>query len=142
MSTHREAIGPEVLAAAGHRPRAPAPPAAGGGGRQSVFTMIEDRGWQSRIVPIGHLTDLQEAIRGRYERGLIDEALYREQLATFSFDPPADLPGARSIVIVAVPTPQMRMVFHWHGKGVPVVAPPTYVSYTPRTESVQAVLAA
>jgi epoxyqueuosine reductase len=104
--------------------------------------MIEERGWKSRIVPIGRLADLQEAICGRYEHGLFDEALYREQLGFFSFDSPADLPGARSIVIVAVPTPQMRIVFHWKGERVPVLAPPTYVSYTPRTESVQAVLAA
>jgi epoxyqueuosine reductase len=36
----------------------------------------------------------------------------------------------------------MRIVFHWQGERVPVIAPPTYVSYTPRTASVQAVLAA
>ena len=106
-----------------------------------LLDRIEERGWKGRIVPIRHLPDLQEAIRGRHERGLLDEALYREQLGFFSFDRPADLPGARSIVVVAVPTPQMRIVFHWHGESLPVVAPPTYVSYTPRTESVQAVLA-
>ena len=109
---------------------------------ERFLNMIEERGWKGRIVPIGHLADLREAIRGRYERGLVDEALYREGLGFFSFDPPADLPGARSIAVVAVPTPQMRIVFHWQGERVPVVAPPTYVSYTPRTESVQAVLAA
>jgi len=103
--------------------------------------MIEARGWQSRLIPIAHLADLRRAIRGRYEQGLIDDTLYREQLAVFSFDPPAGLPDARSILIVAVPTPQMRIVFHFHGKGVPVVVPPTYVSYTPRTEWVQAILA-
>jgi len=107
-----------------------------------LLARIEKRGWKGRIVPIRHLADLQEAIRGRYEHGLLDEALYREQLASFSFDPPADLPGACSIVVVAVPTPQMRIVFHWRGASLPVVAPPTYVSYTPRTEGVQAVLAA
>ena len=42
---------------------------------------------------------------------------------------------------MAVPTPQMRIVFHWQGERVPVVAPPTHVSCTPRTESIQAVLA-
>jgi len=107
-----------------------------------LLDLIEERGWKGRIVPIRHLADLKEGIRGRYERGLLDEALYREHLGFFSFDPPADLPGALSIVVVAVPTPQMRIVFHWRGEGVPVVVPPTYVSYTPRTESVQAVLAA
>ena len=103
--------------------------------------MTEEHGWKARIVPIARLADLQEAIRGRYEQGLLDEALYRVGLSFFSFDSPADLPSARSIIVVAVPTPQMRIVFHWHGEPVPVVVPPTYVSYTPRTESTQAVLA-
>jgi epoxyqueuosine reductase len=104
--------------------------------------MIEERGWKGRIVAIDHLADLQEAIRGRYEQGLFDEALYRGQYGSFSFDPPAELAGARSIVIVAVPTPPMRITFQWQGKGVPVVVPPTYVSYAPRTDAVQAQLAA
>ena len=109
---------------------------------EKLFYMIEEQGWKARIVPIEHLADLEEAIRDRYESGLFDEALYQGQLSFFSFDPPADLPSTRSIIIVAVPTPQMRIVFHWQGERVPVVVPPTYVSYTPRTESVQAVLAA
>jgi epoxyqueuosine reductase len=107
-----------------------------------LLEMIGARGWKGRIVPIDHLAELREAIRGRHERGLLDETLYRGPLSTFSFDPPAGLPGARSIIIVAVPTPQMRVTFHWRGERVPVVIPPTYVSYTPRTEGVQAVLAA
>jgi epoxyqueuosine reductase len=106
-----------------------------------LFDMIEERGWKAQIVPIDHFVDLREAIQGRYNSGLLDEELYQEQLSSFSFDPPADLPDARSIIIVAVPTPQMRVFFHWQGNRVPVVIPPTYVSYTPRTESVQAVLA-
>jgi len=109
---------------------------------ERLIDMIEERGWKSRIVPIGRLADLQEAICGRYEQGLIDEALYREQLGFLSFDLPVNLPRALSILIVAVPTPQMRIVFLWQGEPVPVVVPPTYVSYTPRTESVQSILAA
>jgi epoxyqueuosine reductase len=53
----------------------------------------------------------------------------------FSFDPPADLPGAKSIIIVAVPTPQMRIGFNWKGNPIAVTVPPTYVSYTPRTDN-------
>ena len=109
---------------------------------ERLFTMIEDKRWKARMVPIDHLADLRIAIRGRYEDGLIQETLFREQLGVFSFDPPPDLPCARSILVLAAPTPQMRITFHRHGKRVPVVVPPTYVSYTPRTESVQAVLAA
>ena len=108
---------------------------------ERFLNMIQQRGWAGRIVPLDHLPDLGEAIRSRYEHGLIDEVLYRAQLTSFSFDRPSDLAAARSMIIVAVPTPQMRIIFHWQGEGVPIVVPPTYVSYTPRTESVQAVLA-
>jgi len=105
-----------------------------------LFNMIKGHGWAGRMVPIDHLVDLQEAIRSNYTLGLIHEAFYHEQLASFCFDLPSDLPTAQSIIIVAVPTPPMRVVFHWRGKRVPIIIPPTYVSYTPRTENVQTVL--
>lgn len=102
--------------------------------------MLEGRGWKGRVVPVARLADLKQAVSGYYERGLIDKTLYQEQLGFFSFDPPADLPGVRSIVIAAVPTPQMRIVFHWQGEAVPVIVPPTYVRYTQRTEDAQDVM--
>lgn len=107
---------------------------------ERLFKKIEERRWMGRIVPIDHLTDLREAINSRCGHGLIDEALFRDQLTVFSFDPPFDLRSARSILIVAVPTPQMRIVFRWRGEPLPLIVPPTYVSYTPRTNAVQDVL--
>jgi epoxyqueuosine reductase len=77
----------------------------------------------------------------RYEQGLIDNNFYLDQLSFFSFNYPADLPDVRSIIIAAVPTPQMRITFHWKGKQVPVTIPPTYVSYTPRTNNTLKILA-
>jgi epoxyqueuosine reductase len=103
--------------------------------------MIEEHGWKGQIIPIGHIADLQNAIFNRYEQGLIDKKLYQEQLSFFSFDPPTELPDASSIIILAVPTLQMRIIFKWQGRCIPVIVPPTYVSYTPRTESTQDVLA-
>jgi epoxyqueuosine reductase len=91
-------------------------------------------------VPIGHLADLEKAIRTRHEDGLLDEVLFREQLRQFSSERPADLPDARSITVVAVPDPQSRVVFRWHGAPLQVVVPPTYAGYTPRTRRVQDVL--
>ncbi len=108
---------------------------------ERLLSKIEEQGWEARIIPISHLDYLREAILGRYEQGLIDKALYREQLDFFSFDLPVDLPDARSIIILAVPTPQMRVFFHWQGKPVPVIVPPTYISYTSRTWNTQVILA-
>lgn len=108
---------------------------------ERLYDWIEKQVWKCRIVPIDHLADLREAILDRFEKGLIDKALYKSQLSFFSFESPADLPDARSIIIVALPTPQMRIFFHYKGKRRPLIVPPTYVSYTPRTESVQSILA-
>jgi epoxyqueuosine reductase len=103
--------------------------------------MIEERGWKGRIVSIDHLDDLERAIRDRYECGLLDERLYREQLSWFSFELPKDLPDVRSIIIVALPVPQTRTIFHWKGTRLAVIVPPTYVGYSTTTARVQAVLA-
>lgn len=108
---------------------------------ERLIALIEERGWKGRIVPIARLADLTEVISSLRDQGLIDEVIHENTLGFLSFDPPADLPGARSIIIVAVPTPQMRVGFHWQGERVPVVVPPTYVSYRQRAKSVQAVLA-
>jgi epoxyqueuosine reductase len=105
---------------------------------QKLFDMIEEQGWKGRMVSISHLAELKDAICGLYEKGLLGKALYENQLGFLSFDLPEDLPEAQSILIVAVPTPQMRIYFHRHGKRVPVLIPPTYVSYTQRTLTAQA----
>jgi len=98
---------------------------------------IETVGWRARVVPVSRLVDLRHAIVSLHETGKFDESFYRGNLAGFSFEVPAELPDAASIIILAVPTPPMRAFFHWHGKRVAALLPPTYVSDSPRTESVQ-----
>jgi epoxyqueuosine reductase len=107
---------------------------------KKLLNIIENLGWRGQIVAIHHLDELRFSILNRLEQGLIDKKLYQEQLSFFSFDPPPDLLEVRSILIVAVPTPQIRIFFHSKGKRVPVIIPPTYVSYSPRTNRTQDVL--
>lgn len=105
------------------------------------MNLIEERGWKGRIVPISHLDDLKREIRDRYDCGLLNEKLYRDQLSWFSFEPPGNLPDARSIIVVALPVPQTRTIFHWQGGRFAVIVPPTYAGYSATTLRVQAVLA-
>ena len=108
---------------------------------QDLLDRLDERGWKARIVPIDRLAELEGAIRSQRDAGLLHAALDRAQLHQFSFTRPADLPDARSIIAVAVPVPQVRIIFHWRGAPVPIVLPPTYVSYTPTTIAVQNTLA-
>jgi len=104
-------------------------------------TRLEEQGCQARIVSIQHLRDLQEEIEGRHGQGLFDEEFYQERLAGFAFSPPDSLPGARSLIVVAVPQPQFRVIFTWKGKRVPLIVPPTYLYSRETDKQVEDLLA-
>ena len=108
---------------------------------ERLLSLIEQCGWQGRIVPISHLEDLQREIRNRKDSGLLDDRLFREQLSSFSYETPGTLPTARSIIVVALPVPQIRLYFCWKGSRLAVIVPPTYVGYSTITSHVQTVLA-
>jgi len=94
---------------------------------QELLTKLEERGYAGRIVPIHHLGDLREGIEGAYQRGLIDEDVYQEYLTALRFEPPASLPDARSLIVVAVPQPSVQFTFTWNGKETLLGVPPTYL---------------
>ncbi len=93
---------------------------------EELFSQLEERGYQGRIVAVQHLGELQEEIEGRYKQGLFDEEFYQEWLTQFAFSPPDSLPEARSMIIVAIPQPQTRVTFTWGGEPARFIMPPTY----------------
>jgi epoxyqueuosine reductase len=90
------------------------------------LAQLAQRGYQSRMVSIHRLSDLQEAIDGQCRQGLVDRELYDTYLAAFDFDPPDSLPEASSILVMASPEPPIRLLFHWDGEEIPALVPPTY----------------
>jgi epoxyqueuosine reductase len=81
-------------------------------------------------VSVRHLCDLREEIERNRTRGLLNEEFYQERLTHFSFTPPDILPGAESLIVVAAPQPQIKVVFTWHANSRPVIVPPTYAHET------------
>ena len=102
-----------------------------------LFSQLGENGYQARLVSIRHLPELQEEIIGRYQHGFLDEMVYRENLSFLNFSPPAELPHARTILIIAVPRPQHQIVFTWHGERKAFILPPTYVQYKKTSEMVE-----
>jgi len=105
--------------------------------REELFNELEGQGYKARIVSIQHLRDLQEEIEGHYRHGLFDEEFYQERLAVFDFSPPTTLPGANSLIVVAVPQPQIRIVFTWNENPVPLIVPPTYLYWRDTDKEVE-----
>jgi len=108
---------------------------------EGLFHQLEERGYKGGIVSIQHLRDLQEEIEGRHREGLFDEEFYQERLAAFSFSPPDGLPEARSLIAVAVPQPQIRVVFTWDRRAMPLIVPPTYLHWQETDKQVEDLLA-
>jgi epoxyqueuosine reductase len=106
-----------------------------------LFSQLEERGYKGRIVSIQHLGDLQEEMEGHHRQGLFDEEFYQTWITRFAFSPPDSLPGARSLMVVAIPQPQIRVVFTWNAETLPLIIPPTYVGYEETNKQVEDLLA-
>jgi epoxyqueuosine reductase len=92
-----------------------------------LYTTLEKAGCQGHLVAIRRLSDLQERLEQSYRLGLLDEEFYQERLTGFVFNPPDHLPCAQSILILAYPHPQTRIMFTWNGKPLQLIIPPTYL---------------
>jgi len=95
---------------------------------EQLFVQLQERGYQGRVVPIHHLQELRQEIEGRHEQGLVNDEFYQERLSWFEFKPPESL-AATSLIVVAVPSPQIRVDFTWNGNTHSAIIPPTYVGY-------------
>jgi len=83
-------------------------------------------GVKLKTVSIRHLAELKEDVEKLQRQGLLDKHL-AEVYLQFNYDVSAALPGARCLLIVAMPQPLTSAVFNWQGKMYPCDIPPTYI---------------
>lgn len=95
--------------------------------KTELYEKLEKRGFAARVVSVEHVSELRKNIEDSHRDGAFDEAFYQRYLNKFIYSPPADLPETRSLIVVASRQPQVRMIFNYGGKPVPVIAPPTYL---------------
>jgi len=93
---------------------------------EQLLSQLSERGVEGRVVSIDRLADLEAAIEEPRSQGLLDAELAQTYLAEFDYRPPEALPGTRSIIVVAVPQPQVRVTFTWNGEPLQCIIPPTY----------------
>jgi epoxyqueuosine reductase len=93
---------------------------------------LANHGCQVKIIASGHIQDLQTEIETQYRRGLFDEEFYTEELTGFDFKIADSLSGSKSLFIVAVPQPQVRVTFSRRDKSYRGIIPPTYSYETDR----------
>ncbi len=92
-----------------------------------LLSRLGERGYRCSIVSVQHLDDLKREIESLRNQGLIDQRLYHEYFTSFSYHPPESLAGARSLIVVATPQPQIQVIFQLEGK----ISPPHHSSHLP-----------
>jgi epoxyqueuosine reductase len=108
---------------------------------RELINQLEAYGCQARLASIRRLHDLQEAIEGACEQGLLNEELYQEYVTKLVFEPPEDMPLARSLIVVAFRDPRVRFTFHWGGQHIHIIVPPTYLHWREKDKQVEGTLA-
>ncbi|MFX1314609.1 MAG: 4Fe-4S double cluster binding domain-containing protein [Promethearchaeota archaeon] len=92
-----------------------------------IFSVLESKGYEGKIASAKHLTDLQYDIEKHHEQKFFDPVFYKDCFSYFDYEPELDLTEMKSILIVAVPQPSFKAVFHWHNDHISLLIPPTYL---------------
>jgi len=89
---------------------------------------LERNGCLGSVISINHLEELGREIQSLHDRGLLADNIFDYTGAKPYHTPrlPRSLPQAKSIITVSTPQPMIRTTFHWHGKEIRLVVPPTY----------------
>ncbi len=105
-----------------------------------ILARLRQHGCQGRIVSTSHLGDLRAEIDKRHQTGLLDENLYRSNLAFFEFQKPPEFPEANSLISIAIPRPQTQGNFTYRGRVWKFIVPPTYSDYGVTSKRAEALL--
>jgi len=109
---------------------------------RDLLRELESRGMKGRIVRAGRASDLRRNVESLRADGSLDPRLDERYLGSTTFGPQKDLPHARSLIVAAVPDPQIRFQFEWQGRKIPAVVPPTYLHWSEVDAGVQDAIAA
>jgi epoxyqueuosine reductase len=90
----------------------------------NVRETLRSAGCEAVVVSVDRLEEVRAAISRLVERGLVNRRLSKDW--KFYLEANDSLPGTRTIVVVAVPQPIVRVVFRWQGKDFPAEIAPGY----------------
>ncbi len=93
---------------------------------KEVLDGIRQAGMRIRAFSTAHVPELAQAFSDLGKHAQVDGSLYAEVSGFLSFAVPD---FARSVLVVAMPVPMVKVAFHLDGGIVKTVVPPTYAEY-------------
>ena len=109
---------------------------------RKILVGLAAKGWVGGTVPMSRLSYLRNDLDPLLQQGLVHNEVRDAYLNGFSYEAPPQLPDARSIIVVAVPQPRLRVHFTCEGRDVAAIVPPTYANAWTVMNGVKAALEA
>jgi epoxyqueuosine reductase len=105
-----------------------------------LIRALEAEHIQSRIVPVGHIAELKDRLEHDRSDHILPEPVDRTCFTGIEYDPEKFLPGAKSIIVAAIPSPRVRNTFYWNGQPHHILIPPVYSGNLARLENFKSIL--
>jgi epoxyqueuosine reductase len=93
---------------------------------KNVYSELEKHQCKGKLTSAGNVKKLEEKFITSHQRGDFDEVFYQRELVHFDFKIPQNNAEWKSIIVVAVPQPHVRITFHPNGEPFPCIVPSTY----------------
>ncbi len=105
-----------------------------------LIEQLAEQGYRGEAVSIRSIQELGGEITSDRWKAQFESEFFEERLTKFSFDPPENLPEAKSVIVVAVADPQKRVTFIWNGRSIPSIVPPTYLHWKQTDRKIETAL--
>ena len=98
---------------------------------------LDEAGFRHRVVPAELLAEMARSLVQLRDRGIMPEEIYSEYVGSLACVAPEGMDEVRSLMIVAAPSPPLKVSFDLDGRQVEAVIPPTYVSTKTQTQTLE-----
>jgi hypothetical protein len=94
---------------------------------EQLISHLRTHGLEGGIIPVGRLAVIGDELNKWHHDKLLSDEVHSEYLSWFDYNYRNFLSDAQSVIIVAVPDVQTKIVFTWHKESHPFTVPPTYL---------------
>jgi epoxyqueuosine reductase len=93
-----------------------------------VIETLRGEGMPASMVSVGRLQEVRHDIEELLRNGELDRALYDAYLSRYAYSVPDSFPEALSVVVIAAPSPTLRVRFMTAAGPIETLIPPTYAN--------------
>ena len=101
--------------------------------RHSIEAALDAAGLSYRVVSAGLIAEMARTLAQLRDRGIMPAQIYEEYSRSLACAAPEGMAEVRSLVVVAAPSPPLKVAFDLGDRRFEALIPPTYVSNETRT---------